>query len=161
MLLTVFPPDGSVIRHIFWHLSVWGWLLTNEMVGYSCPDQSASAVNGPLLKMHSLSGGGHVEPSFSSLGLVVKLKLGIFFASMISVSCFLALGLLSSTATGSGLPPAGIPGSIQRNLVEPRRSEPLKRSTGVNEQTCTAPPGAESNLRSNTHSVSDSFTCFL
>uniref|UniRef100_A0A3P8UVN6 Sortilin 1a n=1 Tax=Cynoglossus semilaevis TaxID=244447 RepID=A0A3P8UVN6_CYNSE len=102
--------------------------------------------------MHSLSGGGHVEPSFSSLGLVVKLKLGIFFASMISVSCFLALGLLSSTATGSGLPPAGIPGSIQRNLVEPRRSEPLKRSTGVNEQTCTAPPGAESNLRSNTHS---------
>lgn len=32
-----------------------------------------------------------------------------------------------------------------------------KRSTGLNEQTCTAPPGLEATLREDTHSVSEPF----
>ncbi len=37
------------------------------------------------------------------------------------------------------------------------RSELSKRSAGLNEQTCTALPGAEATLQNNTHSVSDPF----
>ncbi|KAG7494011.1 sortilin-like [Solea senegalensis] len=80
---------------------------------------------------------------------------------MISVSCMFALGLLSSAAPGSGLPEAGSLSELRRlqrdfgRDVEPHsseKSERFERSAGLNEQTCRAAlPGAESNLRNNTH----------
>ncbi|XP_041836520.1 sortilin-like [Melanotaenia boesemani] len=77
---------------------------------------------------------------------------------MISVSCILALGLFS-TALGKQHREEDnlfrvrrlqmvFGGDDERNIF--KKAELSKRSTGLNEQTCTALPGVESALRNNT-----------
>ncbi len=82
-------------------------------------------------------------------------------AIMNSVSCILALGLFSFALSadfheGGNLSDVRLQRRFgsdeQRRSVG--RSELSKRSAGLNEQTCTALPGAEAALQNNTHSVS-------
>lgn len=90
------------------------------------------------------------------------LKLHTLLLNMTLVSrMMLLLGLLSS----------GLGSALQREEKEVRRlhaefgndegrrtsesSGLSKRSAGLNEQTCTAPPGLEATLREDTHSVSE------
>ncbi|KAM7401894.1 hypothetical protein PAMP_017171 [Pampus punctatissimus] len=67
---------------------------------------------------------------------------------MISMSCILALGLFSCALCRD----------VKRQQTELNtdedsleKSELIKRSAGLNEQTCTSFPGVESSLQNNTH----------
>ncbi|XP_039971651.1 sortilin-like [Xiphias gladius] len=79
---------------------------------------------------------------------------------MTSVSCVLALGLLSSAALGSVFQAGENPSGLKRLHTEfgrdeephsLERSDLSKRRAGLNGQTCTALPGVESALQNNTH----------
>lgn len=79
---------------------------------------------------------------------------------MNSVSCILALGLLSSALGGhqqQGEKLSDVRGEFgddeERHVLE--RTKLSKSSAGLNEQTCTALAGVESVLLNSTHTVSD------
>lgn len=82
---------------------------------------------------------------------------------MISVSCILALGVLSSglgVDFHEGEHFADLQsqfGSDEETPSLEKSKSPWKRSstTGLNEQTCTTLPGVDSVLQNNTHSVSN------
>lgn len=93
-------------------------------------------------------------------------KLGSLFlllVNMSTVSCILALGLLSC-ALGAHFPEDEKMSALRRlqrelgsdeERLSSERTELSKRSAGLNEQTCTALPGVEATLHNNSHSVSD------
>ena len=84
--------------------------------------------------------------------------------NMMSVCCFLALGLFSCALCRDGEKGSKLErlqpdfSSDEQHTLSLNKSEVSKRSAGLNEQTCTGFPGVESTLPNNTHTVSHYFT---
>lgn len=161
-LCVVFPPGGSSTPENNLTLCRGRLLLTNQIAGYSTPDQSGVAVCGPFFKMHSLMRGGLRSQLLGRMSFSLSVNLVSVLVNMISVCCILALGLFSSALGRDFRGGENVSGlkRLQRgfNSDEVRRSleksDLWKRSSGLNEQTCTALPDIESTLQNSTNTVS-------
>lgn len=165
--LLLFPPGGATAPETTWLISGGRFLPANQIAGYSSPDQSPVAVDGPLWKMHLVMRGARRGCRWGGGGwgfgtrlvCVGSPKLCRLVVNMMSVCCFLALGLFSCALCRDGEEALQPDFRSDEHTLSLNKSEVWKRSAGLNEQTCTGfPGGVESTLPNNTHTVSHYFT---
>lgn len=134
-----------------------------------CSDQSGVAVNGLVIQDALADEEGLWSQLLGRMSFSHSVNLVRVLVNMISVCCILALGLFSSALGRDFQGGENVSGlkrlrrefksdAVRRSL---EKSDLWKRSSGLNEQTCTALPDIESTLQNSTHSVSHVFSCFL